>query len=395
MTARFARFAASGAIGLVVQIASVSALLDLGVHYLVATGIAVEAAIIANFFFHHHWTWKDRKLQKVNVTLLERLLRYNVLTSVTSVFGGIFLSAYFVEATGLHPIVANILSIAALSAINFISADRLVFKTGVVMAVLGTAGTAQASGDATLQPKTVRAFNTYAATVEARRGRELSANQPFLEIERQPAVQLSRTLAALKRGEVIVSTAVSHDVSEVPVDGGLINHWRGSIFVPKVRLDYLLKVLQAPQSDQHKQEDVVSSRVVPRGPDAQKLYLRVKRTRIVTVVYDTEYDVTYKRLAPDRAISNSFSTKIVEIEDAGTPRERAMPEGEDHGYMWRLNSYWRYKQLEDGVLVEVESLSLSRDLPAIIGPLIRPIVTSTARESITRTLSALRARFQS
>ena len=57
--------------------------------------------------------------------------------------------------------------------------------------------------------------------------------------------------------------------------------------------------------------------------------------------------------------------------------------------MWKLNSDWRYKQFDGGVLVEIESLTLSRDLPAIIGPLIRPIVTSTARESMTRTLASV------
>src|SRR3954465_7571233 len=110
-------------------------------------------------------------------------------------------------------------------------------------------------------------------------------------------------------------------------------------------------------------------------------------------VYDTEYDVEYKRLGTDRAFSNSISTKVAEIENAGTPKERALPEGNDHGYMWRLNSYWRYEQLADGVLVEIESLTLSRALPAIIGPLIRPIVNSTARESMSRTLASVRARF--
>ena len=167
------------------------------------------------------------------------------------------------------------------------------------------------------------------------------------------------------------------------------------MFVPKVKLDELLKVLQEPQTDKHKQEDVLSSRVVSRDGDSQKVFLRLRRTKFVTVVYDTEYDVEYKRLSPDRALSNSISTKVVEIENAGTPHERALPEGNDHGYMWRLNSYWRYKQFEDGVLVEIESLTLSRNLPAIIGPLIRPIVNSTARESMTRTLASVRARFAS
>jgi hypothetical protein len=202
-------------------------------------------------------------------------------------------------------------------------------------------------------------------------------------------------MAALRRGEVIVSRAAARDESsnEISIDGGLINHWRGTVFVPKVKLDHLLRVLQEPQTDQHKQEDVLSSRVLSREGDSQKVFLRLRRTKFVTVVYDTEYDVDYKRLGPDRALSNSISTKIVEIENAGTPRERALPEGNDHGYMWRLNSYWRYKQLDDGVLVQIESLTLSRDLPAIIGPLIRPIVNSTARESMSRTLASVRARF--
>jgi hypothetical protein len=177
------------------------------------------------------------------------------------------------------------------------------------------------------------------------------------------------------------------------VDGGLVNHWRGTVFVPGVALDHLLKVLQEPQADKHKQVDVISSRVVSRDGDSQKVYLRLRRTKFVTVVYDTEYDVDYLRLTPGRALSNSISTRIVEVEHAGTPRERTLPEGDDHGYMWRLNSYWRYQQVDGGVLVEIESLTLSRDLPPIIGPLIRPIITSTARESMARTLASVRARF--
>ncbi|HWI17591.1 MAG TPA: GtrA family protein [Vicinamibacterales bacterium] len=386
----------AGAGGFVVQILAVALLLHLELHYLVATVMAVEAAIIVNFFVHEHWTFRDRG-GAAAATMLERLIRYHVLVSLTSVLGSILLSAYFVEATGLHPVAANVASIVVLSAINFIGADRLVFRAGmVVAATLGVAGGAYAGGDVILQPKTAREFARYAATVEARRAQELASNAPFLDIERKAPADLAHAIAALKRGEVVVSKAAVRDgsSSEFALDGGLINHWRGTVFVPKVKLDHLLKVLQDPQSNQHKQEDVVSSRVVPRGPDTQKLYLRIKRTKLVTVVYDTEYDVEYKRLAADRALSNSVSTKIVEIENAGTSRERALPEGNDNGYMWRLNSYWRYKQYEDGVLVEVESLSLSRDLPAIIGPLIRPIVTSTASESITRTLAAVRGRFR-
>jgi len=173
----------------------------------------------------------------------------------------------------------------------------------------------------------------------------------------------------------------------------LINHWRGTVFVPKVKLDHLLRVLQEPQTDQHKQEDVLSSRVLARDGDTQKVFLRLRRTKFVTVVYDTEYDVEYKRLGTDRALSNSISTKIVEIENAGTPRERAMPEGNDHGYMWRLNSYWRYRQTPGGVIVELESITLSRSIPGVIRPIAMPIVHHIARESMERTLDVFRRRF--
>lgn len=331
-----------------------------------------------------------------------RLLRFNALTAVTSIAGSLIVTAILVEHFAFSPVIANVISVIVLSVVNFAGAGSLVFRataTTALVMVIASASSAQASvtgeEEATLQAKTKADFAKYVAAVEARRARDIAGNEPFLDIERQPPAERARTMAALKRGEVIVSRGSERDASskEISIDGGQVNHWRGTVFVPKVKLDDMLKVLQEPQSDKHKQEDVLSSRVVSRDGDSQKVYLRLRRTKLVTVVYDTEYDVDYKRLSPDRAISNSISTKIVEVENAGTPKERQLPEGNDHGYMWNLNSYWRYKQFEGGVLVEIESLTLSRNLPAIIGPLIRPIVNSTARESMTRTLASVRARF--
>src|SRR5688572_4457008 len=132
---RFFRFAAAGTGGFIIQVAAMAALTALNVHYLVATAIAVEAAILANFVQHQRWTWKDRP-----GSTLERLLQFNALTSVTSIFGSIFVTAYFVEALGVPPVAANVVSIVALSLINFVAADRLVFRAGVVLAALGLAG---------------------------------------------------------------------------------------------------------------------------------------------------------------------------------------------------------------------------------------------------------------
>jgi putative flippase GtrA len=396
---RFARFAIAGSGGFLIQIAALALLTEVfAVHYVTATIVAVEAAILLNFAWHEGWTWADRPAASPGERW-RRLARFNALTGLTSIAGSVVFTAILVETLSLSPVMANIISVVALSAINFVSANALVFRSGLVIGVLAlsTASQAQASEEATLRDQTKRDFAKYVAAVEARSSRRLANNEPFLEFERKPAAEQARIMATLRRGEVFVERDVARDQAsaEIPIDGGLVNHWRGTVFVPKVKLDDLLKVLQQPQTDKHKQEDVLSSRVVSRDGDSQKVFLRLRRTKFVTVVYDTEYDVDYKRLTPDLALSNSISTKVVEIENAGTPQERALPEGNDHGYMWRLNSYWRYKQVGDGVLVEIESLTLSRNLPAIIGPLVRPIVTSTARESMTRTLGSVRARFMS
>ncbi|MEO7156371.1 MAG: GtrA family protein [Vicinamibacterales bacterium] len=394
---RLLRFALGGCGGFVVQVAMPAVLTQwLGVHYLVATMVSVEAAILLNFMWHESWTWRERVVSSSS-DRWQRLARYNALTAVTSIAGTAFIVFILVEGFSLPPVIANLISIAALSAVNFVGANALVFRSLAAVAMLTLALPAHASGEALLQAKTARDFAKYVAAVEARRAQDIANHEPFLDVERQPPSQLARTMAALKRGEVIVSRGAARDASsnEIVIDGGLINHWRGTVFVPNVSVDQLLKVLQEPQSDKHKQEDVLSSRVISRDEHTQKVFLRLRRTKFVTVVYDTEYDVEYRRLPPDRAFSNSISTKVVEIENAGTPNERALPEGDDHGYMWRLNSYWRYKQVDGGVLVEIESLTLSRSLPAIIGPLIRPIVNSTARESMSRTLASVRARFAS
>ena len=400
MVMRLLRFSIAGLGGFVAQVVGLGLLLSFtSLHYVVATVLAVEVAILINYAWHDRWTWRDRP-PATEAERWRRLGRFNAMTGLTSIAGSVVVTAALVELFSLSPIVANIISVAVLGALNFVGANTLVFRAAIAILTLGVAAGAQASNntlEAQLLPKTVEGWNKYVKAVEARRDNEIAHKQPFLEIDRKSSAEQARIMATLKRGEVFVDRAAAarDGAAEIAVDGGQVNHWRGTVFVPNVKLDQVLKVLQEPQTDKHKQEDVLASRVVSRDGDSQKVFLRLRRTKFVTVVYDTEYDVDYKRLSPDLALSNSISTKIVEIEHAGTPRERALPEGNDHGYMWRLNSYWRYKQVDGGVLVEVESLTLSRDLPAIVGPLIRPIVNSTARESMSRTLASVRARFSS
>ena len=88
----------------------------------------------------------------------------------------------------------------------------------------------------------------------------------------------------------------------------------------------------------------------------------------------------------------SEALKIAELEFPNSAREKEKPQGSDHGFLWRLNSYWRYQQVDGGVLVECESVSLSRSIPTVLEFLVRPIINRMARRSMQRTLEGLRDR---
>jgi hypothetical protein len=235
----------------------------------------------------------------------------------------------------------------------------------IVLVFLG-AGDSSRAYAAELKVETVAAWNQYVSAEEARIQRE--RHHP-------PAAH---------------STQPEGDVTAVP--SGLIHRWRDAVFIPGVTLDHVLDGLMHPGTPPP-QEDVIASHVLARTGDSLRVYVRLVRRTIVTVTYDTEHEMTFRRESPVSASSRSVATRIVEVEDAGTPDERARAPGDDHGFLWRLNSYWRYSQVDGGVWVELESLTLSRDLPSWLRPVAAPLINRVARESIARTLQALTRRF--
>jgi hypothetical protein len=73
---------------------------------------------------------------------------------------------------------------------------------------------------------------------------------------------------------------------------------------------------------------------------------------------------------------------------------RELPPGQDHGFLWRLNSYWRFEERDGGVYVECEAISLTRNVPLGLGWLVNPIIRSLPRESLANTLWATREAVQ-
>ncbi|MCI0410700.1 MAG: GtrA family protein, partial [Acidobacteria bacterium] len=111
-----------------VQLAIVAALTGVGgLHYLVATTLAVETAILHNFLWHERWTWADRAAGRTWRTSWARLLRFNLSTGLISIGGNLLLMRLLVGSLGVHFLAANLLTITACSVANFLVSDRLVF----------------------------------------------------------------------------------------------------------------------------------------------------------------------------------------------------------------------------------------------------------------------------
>jgi hypothetical protein len=244
---------------------------------------------------------------------------------------------------------------------------------------------------ATLTAEALRAWEAYVAATEARIASELAqSGERFLAQDFDQAGKAERTRAMT--GELALAEMKTLDSSGHPlrVAGATIVHWRGTVLVPGVDLDRLMARAQHPSESGPFPSDILALRVLDRRPDGLTMFIKMTRTKVVTVTYNTEHAVSYTRLGAARASSRSVATRIAEIERT-TSGERERPQTDDHGFLWRLNSYWRYERVPGGVLVEVESLSLSRPMPMGLGTLAWPLVRNIARESMERTLLAFRA----
>ena len=223
-------------------------------------------------------------------------------------------------------------------------------------------GTATA---ADLRPETVAAFDAYVLQQERR-----IAADPY-----------ARTTDTRTEGRT------------VDVPGGLVHHWRGGMFVRDADLDAAVALLQ--DYDRHSTiyaPTVARSKLLSRNGDTFKVYLRFVMRKVITVVVNSEHEARFTRDGRDRVRSRIVSTRIAEVEEPNTADERELPVGRDGGYLWRLNSYWRFLERDGGVYIECESITLTRGIPTGFGWLVRPFVTSIPRESLAFTLDKTRAR---
>jgi putative flippase GtrA len=125
LAVRWLKFNAVGVAGFVVQLATLGALVSgLGVHYLIATGLAVEAAILHNFLWHQRYTWGDRGTTRSVVLFL----RFNLTTGAVSILGNLGLMRLLSGTLRLNYLLANVVAIGVLSGANFAASHLWVFR---------------------------------------------------------------------------------------------------------------------------------------------------------------------------------------------------------------------------------------------------------------------------
>jgi len=241
-----------------------------------------------------------------------------------------------------------------------------------------------------LQPKTVEAWDEYVRQTEGRIGRQQHGEASFLFTDALSPDERAAARSTMTSGQIYV-----HHVggSAHNVDGGMIHDWLAGVWLPGAKLEPLLAWVQ--DYDQHSKyfQEVERSKLLSREGDVFKIYYRFRRRKFITVYYNTDHTVDYHVLstAPGagRADSRSVATRIAEIQHPGA-KEKEYPVGEDSGFLWRLNSYWQFKETPEGVLLECESISLSRAIPTGLTWAIKGFVESVPEESLVNTLSSIR-----
>ena len=376
---RWTAFNLVGLVGVAVQLAVLAFLVHAARwNYVAATAVAVELAVLHNFAWHQRWTWKDRQAASPRQTLV-RLIRFHALNGTVSLAGNLAITTALAAWLHMEPVLANAIAIVACALVNFVGSDRLVFRTAVAIAIL-LLGPSSASAGPTAAAAS--AWQRYQAQIEEKFPSSAAKTGTFFTHD---ALNRTGWRQEVTRGSV---SMIKIDPATVP--DAKIHHWVGAVFVPGITLDRLLSTLRENAGNESRfYDDVVQSRLLSRDGDRLNVFMKLRRTSMITVTYNTEHHVEYTRVSPTRASARSIATRIAELADAGTPQEREKPADDDSGFLWHLNAYWRYEEVPGGVIVECESVSLSRPVPLLVRPVANPIVDRIARDSLQRTLESL------
>ena len=253
-------------------------------------------------------------------------------------------------------------------------------KGAIILVFMLFAAHARAAGPSTTA---IAGFDSYIDKLEARFAKQHSSSASFLA----PA-----DVARLRNGEILVEELTPKTGTDVP--GAMIHHWRGTAFVPGATaadLEHLLR--DYGRYPQVYSPDVLAAKVLSQDGNHYETALRLSQKHIITVVLDTTYDIHFfpEIAVPDahsgaRGYDISHSTRVDEIASPGTKDEHALDADHEHGLLWRLNTYWTWREGDGGLYMQMETVSLTRAIPTGLGWAVGPFVESVPHDSLEFTL---------
>jgi hypothetical protein len=230
-------------------------------------------------------------------------------------------------------------------------------------------------------PAAAAAFNAYTARVESRLASQHRSADAFLA----PTALDDNSTTPLQTSEPTIERLTPAAGAEI--SGSLLHHWRGTAFVPGAKAaDFERLMRDFHAYPQRFAPQVLQAGLISESGDRMQASMRVRQQHVIPVVMDTTYDITYGRLDSQHGYSISRSTRIAEIYGPGTNAERALNPDEEHGFLWRLNTYWSYEEKDGGLYLQIEAVSLTRAIPHGLGWAIRPYIESIPRDSLKFTL---------
>ncbi len=216
-----------------------------------------------------------------------------------------------------------------------------------------------------LDPAALQAFQNYVSQFE----RDVAT--PYAEsgkmwIDTASCCVRNGTFAA---GKPVVEPRENRDIT-----GGSIHHFSGAMYVSGGTIEKVSRIMRDyPNYPKYFKPEVLKGSAV-RNPDstpADEHYTShislTQSTLWIGVAYDCTYDTHYRLLDPHRWQSASSATSIREWLDPKDVSRGYYPEGEDHGFLWRTNTFWFVRERDGGVDVELDSMTLSRPVPTGFG----------------------------
>jgi hypothetical protein len=231
---------------------------------------------------------------------------------------------------------------------------------------------------------TIQAFDSYIAAADARM-QPRWGGQHFLWFDDSP-----ETRARLIAGSVVAQPVQGNGVVMLP--GGLVQDWVGAVFVPDTTLKNVMAIVQDyPRHTEIYKPDVVDLQVQSHTGDDFLIRTRVVKSKFfISDVLVIDNEIHFVSLDPKRTYSRSASRRVVEIANAGKHNEHELPPGHDRGLMWRINGYWFFEESDGGVFITCESVTLTREIPFLMGKLLSPILHELPEEALKSSLEQTR-----